>query len=93
MHAQHKDEKSPALRGFSLFGAAARDYLCVGIIRTCEAPCGGGWLLQEVRKAAAMKNKLTIPLNSDMAKLPLFRPARTELTRKCWDAPARLDEL
>ena len=26
--------------------------------------------------AATIKNKLTIPGNSDMAKLPLFRPAQ-----------------
>lgn len=42
-----------------------------------------GWLspwdgcgLHDVISAATIKHKLTIPDNSDMAKLPLFRPAR-----------------
>src|SRR5882724_4473696 len=45
-------------------------------VDNCTAPCGGFWLSHDVRNAAAIRNKLTIPLNWDMAKLLLFRPAR-----------------
>ncbi|WP_199227080.1 hypothetical protein [Aminobacter sp. AP02] len=39
-----------------------------------------------------MKNKLKIPLNSDMAKLPLFRPAQAQFTRKCGQSlPGRMN--
>ena len=37
---------------------------------------GDCWVSHDVRNAAAIRNKLTIPLNWDMAKLLLFRPAR-----------------
>jgi len=35
-------------------------------------------LSHDVKNAAAIRNKLTIPLNWDMAKLLRFRPARQQ---------------
>ncbi|CDX35694.1 hypothetical protein MPLA_1830070 [Mesorhizobium sp. ORS 3359] len=57
----------------------------VGVLNYCAAwsvdssteLCWGFWSSHDVRNAAAIRNKLTIPLNWDMAKLLLFRPART----------------
>ena len=38
----------------------------------------GTWSWHDVNNAARMTNTLNNPPNSDMAKLPLFRPAQTK---------------
>lgn len=43
---------------------------------------GDCWLSHDVKNAAAIRNRLTIPLNWDMAKLLLFRPAHSHHSRK-----------
>ncbi|ESY83182.1 hypothetical protein X740_02525 [Mesorhizobium sp. LNHC221B00] len=56
----------PGLRAYWLMLKAGKGATAFG---------GDCWLSHDVRNAAAIRNKLTIPLNSDMAKLLLFRPA------------------
>jgi hypothetical protein len=46
----------------------------IGAVSPCVG-CG----LHDVMNAATIRNKLTIPGNSDMAKLPLFRPAQHQI--------------
>jgi hypothetical protein len=48
----------------------------IGFVSPCVG-CG----LHDVMNAATISNKLTIPENSDMAKLPPFRPARHQIYR------------
>jgi hypothetical protein len=54
----------------------------IGLVSPCVG-CG----LHDVMNAATISNKLTIPENSDMAKLPPFRPARRQIYRNSLFAP------
>ena len=71
-------KKGPRFDG-ALFCVNANVYsLVLNTDKGAKAFGGDCWVSHDVRNAAAIRNKLTIPLNSDMAKLLLFRPARLQ---------------
>ena len=70
-------KKGPVSTGPFLFNANAYS-LVLNADKGARAFGGDCLLSHDVSNAAAIRNKLTIPLNSDMAKLLMFRPARQQ---------------